>query len=127
MSKRIVLVLGAVLFAAAAHAQNLTLGNKLELNTLDPHFFASFAPNSSLRYFFDKLTSTTTSSRCARRLATSWKLVDDTTWEFKLRRDVKFHDGTLFTADDVIFTIDRVPNVPNSPNSFAQFTRGSTR
>jgi peptide/nickel transport system substrate-binding protein len=37
---------------------------------------------------------------------------------------VKFHDGSAFTADDVIFTIDRVPNVPNSPNSFAQFTRG---
>jgi peptide/nickel transport system substrate-binding protein len=42
----------------------------------------------------------------------------------KLRPGVTFHDGTPFTADDVIFTIDRVPNVPNSPNSFSQFTRG---
>jgi peptide/nickel transport system substrate-binding protein len=52
-------ILPALLLACAASiaaAQNLTLGNKLELNTLDPHFFASFAPNSSLQYFFDKLT-----------------------------------------------------------------------
>ena len=52
------------------------------------------------------------------------KLVDNLTWEFKLRKGVMFHDGSPFTADDVIFTIERVPNVPNSPNSFAQFTRG---
>jgi peptide/nickel transport system substrate-binding protein len=57
-------------------------------------------------------------------LAESWKLVDNTTWEFRLRKGVTFHDGTPFTADDVIFTVERVPNVPNSPNSFAQFTRG---
>jgi len=116
----------ALLFAlaTAAHAQSLTLGNKLELNTLDPHFFASFAPNSSLQYFFDKLTEYDDKLKVRPALATSWKLVDDTTWEFKLRQNVKFHDGTAFTADDVIFTIERVPNVPNSPNSFAQFTRG---
>jgi peptide/nickel transport system substrate-binding protein len=124
MSKRIVLVLGAILFAAAAHAQTLTLGNKLELNTLDPHFFASFAPNSSLQYFFDKLTEYDDKLKVRPALAASWKLVDDTTWEFRLRPGVNWHDGTPFTADDVIFTIDRVPNVPNSPNSFAQFTRG---
>jgi len=41
-----------------------------------------------------------------------------------LRRGVTFHDGSPFTAADVIFTVERVPNVPNSPNSFAQFTRG---
>ena len=107
-----------------AHAQNLTLGTKLELNTLDPHFFASFPTNSSLQYFFDKLVEYGDKLEIRPALATSWKLVDDTTWEFKLRRGVAFHDGTPFTAEDVIFTIDRVPNVPNSPNSFAQFTRG---
>src|SRR5687767_4058706 len=123
MTKRL---LAAALFtlAASAHAQNLTLGNKLELNTLDPHFFASFAPNSSLRYFFDKLTEYDDKLKVRPALATSWRLIDDTTWEFKLRQNVKFHDGTPFTAEDVIFTIERVPNVPNSPNSFAQFTRG---
>jgi len=118
--------LAAALFLAActAGAQNLTLGTKLELNTLDPHFFASFPTNSSLQYFFDKLVEYDDKLRIAPSLATSWKLVDDHTWQLNLRRGVLFHDGTPFTADDVIFTIDRVPNVPNSPNSFAQYTRG---
>jgi peptide/nickel transport system substrate-binding protein len=117
----------AVAFAflsSLAPAQNLTLGTKLELNTLDPHFFASFPTNSSMEYFFDKLVEYDDKLKIKPALAVSWKLVDNTTWEFKLRKGVTFHDGTPFTADDVIFTVDRVPNVPNSPNSFAQFTRG---
>jgi peptide/nickel transport system substrate-binding protein len=114
----------ALLLATAAGAQNLTLGTKLELNTLDPHFFAAFPTNSSMQYFFDKLVEYDDRLHVVPSLATSWKLVDNLTWEFKLREGVTFHDGTPFTADDVIFTIDRVPNVPNSPNSFAQFTRG---
>src|SRR3990170_1985571 len=40
-------------------------------------------------------------------LAESWKALDATTWEFKLRRNVKFHDGTPFTADDVLFSMER--------------------
>jgi peptide/nickel transport system substrate-binding protein len=113
-----------LLASAAAFAQSLTLGTKLELNTLDPHFFASFPTNSSMQYFFDKLVEYDDKLHIAPSLATSWKLVDDRTWRFELRRGVTFSDGTPFTADDVIFTIDRVPNVPNSPNSFSQFTRG---
>jgi peptide/nickel transport system substrate-binding protein len=105
-------------------AQNLILGTKLELNTLDPHFFAAFPTNSSMEYFFDKLVEYDDKLKIKPALAVSWKLVDNTTWEFKLRKGVAFHDATPFTADDVIFTVDRVPNVPNSPNSFAQFTRG---
>src|SRR6478752_1496351 len=124
MTRRILLVAAALLASSAALAQNLTLGTKLELNTLDPHFFAAFPTNSSMAYFFDKLVEYDDKLAIRPALATSWKLVDDTTWEIKLRRGVTFHDGTPFTPEDVIFTIERVPNVPNSPNSFAQFTRG---
>ncbi len=41
-------------------------------------------------------------------LATAWKQTDDTTWEFELRPGVKFHDGSPFTADDVVYTINTV-------------------
>ncbi|MEP7260495.1 MAG: ABC transporter substrate-binding protein [Usitatibacter sp.] len=119
--------LAAVVLAVAttlSHGQSLTLGTKLELNTLDPHFFAAFPTNSSMQYFFDKLVEYGDKLEIKPSLATSWKFVDNTTWEFKLKQGVVFHDGSAFTADDVIFTIERVPNVPNSPNSFAQFTRG---
>jgi peptide/nickel transport system substrate-binding protein len=128
MTRRLILALALALalawLAPLSWAQTLTLGTKLELNTLDPHFFAAFPTNSSMQYFFDKLVEYGDKLEKRPALATSWKLVDDTTWEFKLRQGVVFHDGTPFTADDVIFTIERVPNVPNSPNSFAQFTRG---
>ncbi|HEY6394362.1 MAG TPA: ABC transporter substrate-binding protein [Candidatus Binataceae bacterium] len=40
-------------------------------------------------------------------LATEWSNVDPSTWRFKLRQGVKFHDGTPFTADDVIFSWQR--------------------
>ena len=124
MTQRFLSFVALVAFSAAVHAQNLTLGTKLELNTLDPHFFAAFPTNSSMQYFFDKLVEYGDKLEIRPALATSWKLVDNTTWEFKLRKDVVFHDGSPFTAEDVMFTVERVPNVPNSPNSFAQFTRG---
>ncbi len=109
--------------ALAAGAQTLVLGTKLDLNTLDPHFFASFPTGSSHEYLYDRLVVLDDRLRIQPALATSWRLVDDLTWEFKLRQGVTFHDGTPFTADDVVFTIGRVPDVPNSPNSFSQFTR----
>ena len=112
-----------LLAPALALAQNLVLGTKLELNTLDPHFFAAFPTGSSHEYLYDKLVVYDDKLGIKPALAVSWRLVDNLTWEFKLRKGVTFHDGQPFTADDVIATIDRVPNVPNSPNSFAQFTR----
>ena len=121
--RRILLAL-LVAMVAGAHAQSLVLGTKLELNTLDPHFFSAFPTNSSMEYFFDKLVDYDADLHVRPSLAESWKVIDDRTWEFRLRRGVKFHDGSPFTADDVIFTVERIPNVPNSPNSFAQFTRG---
>ena len=123
MISRLVFAFAACL-ALGAFAQPLTLGTKLELNTLDPHFFASFPTGSSHEYLYDKLVVYDEKLRLKPALAESWKLVDDLTWEFQLRKGVVFHDGSPFTADDVIATFERVPNVPNSPNSFAQYTRG---
>ncbi len=122
--KRILAFVAAACLALPALAQNLVLGTKLELNTLDPHFFAAFPTGSSHEYLYDKLVVLDQKLRLKPALAESWKLVDDLTWEFRLRKGVVFHDGSPFTADDVLFTIERVPNVPNSPNSFSQFTRG---
>ena len=104
-------------------AQTLTLGTKLELNTLDPHFFAAFPTGSSHEMIYEKLAALDEKLVPRPQLATSWKNLDNLTWEIKLRKGVVFHNGAPFSADDVIFTWDRVPNVPNSPNSFSQFTR----
>lgn len=109
--------------AFAQTARNLVIGTKLELSTLDPHFFNGFPQGSSHGLIFDALLALDNALNLVPALATSWKPIDDLTWEFELRQGVKFHDGSPFTADDVIATYERVPKVPNSPNPFTQFTR----
>lgn len=113
--------------ALPAAAQDITIGTKLELNTLDPHFFASFPAGSSHELIYEKLTFQDANGVIQPQLALSWKMLSDQLWEFKLRPNVKFHDGTPLTAADVAFTIERIPAVPNSPNSFAQYTRNIER
>lgn len=122
--------LGALLCAfltTGSHAQVLTLGTKLELNTLDPHFFAAFPTGSSHPQIFEHLVNLDEKLTLKPGLAVSWKNIDPLTWEVRLRKGVVFHNGAPFTADDVIFTWERVPNVPNSPNSFSQYTRNVSR
>lgn len=114
----------AAFLSCALSAQTLTLGTKLELNTLDPHFFNAFPTGSSHSTIYEALVFNDENQKLQPALATRWKIVNDTTWEFTLRKGVKFHDGSEFSADDVIATYERLPNVPNSPNSFAQFVRG---
>ncbi|MCC7283819.1 MAG: ABC transporter substrate-binding protein [Acetobacteraceae bacterium] len=115
------LPLAATITGAAA--QNLTLGTKLELPTLDPHFFNGFPTNSSLSQIFDALADRDATLKLQPALATSWRLVDPLTWEFTLKEGVRFHDGTPFGVADIVATIRRVPNVPNSPALYSPFTR----
>jgi peptide/nickel transport system substrate-binding protein len=117
------LAAGAAIFAAAAggaQAQTLTIGTKLNLTTLDPHFFAGFPTNNALSMIFNRLVEQDADQRLVPGLAESWRVVDDTTWEFRLRRGVTFHDGSPFDAADVLASFRRVPEVPNSPNAFTQ-------
>jgi len=114
---------GAFAQTGAQGGPTLVIGTKLELNTLDPHFFNGFPQGSSHSLIFDALLALDSELRLVPGLATAYRNVDPTTWEFDLRQGVKFHDGSDFTADDVIATLERVPKVPNSPNPFTQFTR----
>ncbi|MBN8874890.1 MAG: ABC transporter substrate-binding protein [Rhodospirillales bacterium] len=101
--------------AVAQKALNVGVGGAF--TSMDPHYH-NLNPNNVLTsYVFDSLVISDPQFKPAPGLATSWKAVDETTWEFKLR-DAKFSDGTPFTADDVVFTFDRVPKVLNSPSSF---------
>lgn len=113
-------------FLPAAHAagpDELVIALATPITALDPHFH-NLTPNNGLsKHVFENLIRMDESQNLRPGLAESWKALDDTTWEFKLRRDVRFHDGSPFTAEDVIATFRRVPDVPNSPASFAIFTR----
>jgi peptide/nickel transport system substrate-binding protein len=107
----------------AASAQTLTLGTQLQLNTMDPHFFNGFPAGSAHPQIFEGLTRENERLETQPGLAESWRRLDDTTWEFRLRRGVRFHDGSPFTAADLVASVARVPNVPNSPALFTPFIR----
>lgn len=117
---------GAVLAAGGASAQELRVGVASEPSSVDPHYHVLTPNNMISRHIYEPLVGQDKKQALTPLLAESWKAVDDTTWEFKLRKGVKFHDGSDFTADDVIATFERAPNVPKSPSSFAAYIRGKT-
>ncbi|WP_426959909.1 ABC transporter substrate-binding protein [Muricoccus radiodurans] len=113
--------------ATVVAAQNLTLGTGAQPTSLDPHYH-NLGPNMSFSSaVFDNLVMMDARARVVAGLAESWRAVDATTWEFRLRSGVTFHDGTPFTADDVTFTLDRLPTVANSPGSFTLYIRSIIR
>ena len=110
------------LSAAAASAQTLTIASSAPVTSMDPHYH-TLTPNLSAHgHIFDRLIDQDATGHMIPNLALSWTLRDPTTWELKLR-DAKFHDGTPFTAEDVAYTLARVPKVKNSPASFQIYTR----
>lgn len=125
-SRTIMLAAAGLLLAQAAVAQELRVGLSAEPSSMDPHYH-NLSPNNMLsRHIFEPLVSQDPKQALEPGLAESWKAINDTTWEFKLRKGVKFFDGSPFTADDVLATMKRVPNVPRSPSSFASFVAGLT-
>ncbi len=119
-------VFAAVTCTVVAKAQDLTVGLSSSVTSIDPHFH-NLSPNTNVAlHIFNPLILKDEHQRLMPGLATEWKAVDDTTWEFKLRHGVKFHDGSEFTADDVVATLKRIPWVPNSPSSFRIYTQGIT-
>ena len=109
--------------ALPLHAQELTVGLSTPVTTLDPHFHNLTPNNSVAKHLFETLVHQDDQQALRPGLAESWRAVDDLTWEVKLRKNVRWHDGSPFTAEDVLATLRRIPVVPNSPASFAIYTR----
>ncbi len=82
-----------------AHAQDLT--------ALDPHQSTSSADVNYQFNVFDTLVIRGPDMKLQPNVATEWKAINDTTWQFKLRKDVKFHNGEPLNANAVKFTFDR--------------------
>lgn len=116
--------LAALLVAAAATAEELRIGIASEPSSIDPHYHGLATNEAMRRHIFEALIGRDAKQRPVPELAQSWQAIDDTTWEFKLRKGVKFHDGFEFSARDFVYTVCRVPNVPNSPSPYAIHTRG---
>jgi peptide/nickel transport system substrate-binding protein len=112
---------------ASGHAQTLTMGVGSPVTSLDPHYHQLSPNNAVADMIFEKLVDTDGAARNIPGLATEWRVLGPTVWEFKLREGVRFHNGSPFTAEDVVFTIQRLPNVPNSPSSYAAYARPIVR
>src|SRR5476649_2219204 len=122
-----VLVAAALPGSVTAGAQELKIGLKTEPSSLDPQYH-NLGPNNQIAaHIFDPLIAKDDKQLPIPALATSWKTIGDTVWEFKLRPNVKFQDGSPFTAEDVVFTFERTAKVPNSPSPFTLVTRQMTK
>ncbi|MEZ5741910.1 MAG: ABC transporter substrate-binding protein [Burkholderiaceae bacterium] len=117
---------GLVLASGPALADELRIGLASEATSIDPHFHNLTPNNQVASQIFDGLINQGSNQELLPGLAESWKPIDDLTWEFKLRKGVKFHDGSDFNADDVVCTFERAPNVPNSPAGFGLYAKGKT-
>jgi peptide/nickel transport system substrate-binding protein len=92
---------------AQARRGEIVAGLSERMLTLDPANHYSISATSVLRHVYDPLVEVTNDSKFVPALAESWTPVNNTTWRFTLRRGVKFHDGTPFTADSVVYTLKR--------------------
>lgn len=126
-SKFVIAMAASLLVAPLASAKDLAVGLAASTTSMDPQFYV-VGPNSAMaRNLFDGLVNQDARQRIQPALALSWKALDDTTWEFKLRPNVTFHDGSPFTAEDVAASIRRVPlAAKNSPSSFAAYVKAIT-
>jgi peptide/nickel transport system substrate-binding protein len=102
-----------VLFAANVNAKTLRWASQGDPQTADPHSQNESLTNLFSQAVHDTLVMRDNSLKLVPGLATAWQQVNPTTWRFTLRQGVKFHDGSPFTADDVVFTWERASH-PNS-------------
>jgi len=106
---RCIALCGALALCAAAPLQAKTLrwAARGDAQSMDAHAVNEGVTNNINNLVFDTLVERARDQTLVPALATRWAMLNDTTWRFTLRPGVSFHDGTPFTADDVVFSIER--------------------
>lgn len=112
------LVLAAAL-AAGAQAQTLRWASQGDPQTMDPHSQNESMTNMMNGQVYEKLVKRDRNLNIVPGLATSWEQTGPLTWRFKLRPNVRFHDGTPLSADDVVFSINRGKETTSQVNVYA--------
>ena len=92
----------------------LIIGFEGDAATLDPHARSETTTTTIQRHVYENLIGFDENLKIVPELAESWKLIDDNTWEFKLRKGVKFHNGEPMNAAAVKFSLERCKTHPKS-------------
>ena len=110
MSLKSILAVAALAAACAVptQAQTLRWAAQNDILTLDPHSQNHATTNAILQHAYEGLVRYSAKYEVEPSLATKWTYITPTQVRFELRRGVKFHDGTPFTADDVVFSYGRI-------------------
>jgi peptide/nickel transport system substrate-binding protein len=110
-SKLLVATVATLMAGVAVPAMAVTLryANQGDLKSLDPYTVNETTTNAHLGHVYEGLTRRGKDLAIQPSLAERWEISEDgLTWRFFLRKNVKFHNGNPFTADDVIFSANRV-------------------
>ena len=91
-----------------ASAQTLRYANQGDLKSLDPYTLNETTTHAHIGHIYEGLTARDKDLKIIPALAESWEIPEPTRWRFHLRKNVKFQNGDPFTADDVVFSADRV-------------------
>jgi peptide/nickel transport system substrate-binding protein len=102
------LATSALAVSVPATANTLRWAAQNDILTMDPHSQNHATTNAILMHAYEGLTRYSANREVEPALATKWTYISPTQVRFELRKGVKFHDGTPFTADDVVFSFDRI-------------------
>ncbi|MGN6652311.1 ABC transporter substrate-binding protein [Trinickia sp.] len=111
--------LGFASASTVAQAGSLTMALASEPSSLDPLFSRTQNNMQIAENMFERLIEQDDNLQIRPGLAVSWRAVDPLTWEFHLRPNVRFSDGSPMAADDVTYSLRRARSVPNSPAPFS--------
>lgn len=117
-------ILAAALSAAPAQAKTFKWTSQGEIPSWDPHSQNNALSNGIHASVYESLVYYNKKFELEGALATAWKQVTPLNVRFTLRKGVKFHDGSAFTADDVVFSLERAMS---KTSNFGVFTQGIER
>jgi peptide/nickel transport system substrate-binding protein len=109
----------AACLASVSHAQSAPPANTLRIasafdpQTMDPHALALLYHSRVVFQVYDSLVNRNEAFKLEPGLATAWRQAGPNAWRFTLRPQVRFHDGSLLTAEDVVFSIERALAAPS--------------
>ena len=107
------LLLSWLLAASAAHATSLRIASAFDPQTMDPHALALLYHSRVAFQVYESLVGRDEQFKLEPALALSWQMTGPTSWRFRLRPGVYFHDGSPFSADDAVFSLERAMAPPS--------------